>query len=84
MVLSKKSNAKAIVWALVPLFVALIVGMVYGAPYSSFSGFATMGLLALIYKEIGGEKYETFMVYSFFVFFLIAMSIGGWTDQGLH
>lgn len=84
MVLSKKSNAKAIVWALVPLFVALIVGVFYGAPYSSFSGLATMSLLALIYNEIGGEQKETFMVYSIFVFLLIAMSIGGWADQGIR
>ena len=84
MVLSKKSNAKAAIWAFVPLLVTLIVGAIYGAPYASFSGLATMSLLTLIYKEIGGEKFEIFMVYSIFVFLLIAMSIGGWADQGIR
>jgi len=84
MVFSKKSNAKAIVWALVPLFVALIVGMIYGAPYSSISGFATLGLLALIYKDIGEKKYEIFKAYALPIAFFLAMSIGGWADQGIH
>lgn len=84
MILAVSDKVKAFSWAMMPLVFAIIAGSHIGAPYSAFAGMGLLGFLTLIYNKIGGAKAETFKVYALFVFVLLAISIGGWADQGIR
>lgn len=85
MVTSKTVKLKVAVWSIVfPLSVAALIGATMGVPYSSVFGLATLGLIAHIYSDIGGYKYEAFKVYALLPLFVFLISIGGWADQGIR
>lgn len=79
--LKAKDRAKAALWAVSPLFLAMIIGSYMGVPYGLFAGLALMGLLVYVYNCIGGIKKEIFMGYTGIVLFFLAMAIGGWADS---
>lgn len=85
MVLSAKDKIKIAVWSILfPLSVATLIGYTMGMPYSSFFGLGTLGLIAHIYAEIGGYKYETFKAYALLSFLFFLFELGGWADQGIR
>ena len=85
MVISKIDSTKIAVWAILfPFSVATLVGITMGAPYSSIFGLATLGLIAHIYADIGGYKYEAFKVYALLPLFVFLLALGGWADQGIR
>lgn len=85
MVTSKIDKLKVAVWAIfLPLFVAALMGITMGAPYSSISGLVSLGLTALFYSNIGGYQYEAFKVYAFLPLFVFLLALGGWADQGIR
>lgn len=86
MVTSKKlDKLKVAVWSIVfPLSVAALIGITMGAPYSSIFGLVTLVLVAHIYSDIGGYKYEAFKVYALLPLLVFLISIGGWADQGIR
>ena len=85
MVISSKDKIKVAVWSIVfPLSVAALIGYTIGAPYSSIFGLAILGLIAHIYADIGGYRYEAFKVYALLPLFIFLLALGGWADQGIR
>lgn len=83
----KAKSEKIIVtfWALfMPLAITTALSSFMDQPYNLFGGIVYLGLLSLLYREIGGSRFKTFKVIAYFVLFLFLISLGGWADQGIR
>ena len=66
-----------------PLLVTSVLSSYMEQPCNIFGGIVYLGLLSLIYRNIGGLGYQTFKVIASIVLFLFLLSLGGWADQGI-
>lgn len=83
----KAKSEKIIVtfWTLfMPLAITTALSSFMDQPYNIFGGLVYLGFLSLLYREIGGSRYQTFKVVAFIVLFLFLLSLGGWADQGIR